>query len=228
MTDFFDRLLARQRPLDEPGEVTRARSRVPALFERSRDVGLEELVVERDAAAPAEIPVAPRSADPVAPRPWVAPAAGSAPDRPRSHSADDPAPAAAQPAAVPPMLDTDRGPAAAFVPDPVRPPHPPSVPAAPLLSPPGAAVVRPLPVSAPRSVAPAAPRAAAAPSPTPQAPAPQPAPGRARRPEPPGRTVSIHIGRIELSAAAAPEPETGLLRRHAPALSLDKYLGEAR
>jgi hypothetical protein len=50
---------------------------------------------------------------------------------------------------------------------------------------------------------------------------------RTRRAEPPGRTVQVHIGRIEVSAPPRPEAGPERARRRGPDLTLEKYLGGA-
>ena len=224
MTDFFDRLLARQQPLDAPGAVTRARPRVPTLFERTRAAELEEISLERDAAAPPVVVPAPPAAAPRATPVHVAAPAS-------------PAPPGRSPAPV-----TESGPAAvaaALAPVPGRPPalapppvvvHPPLVPppVSPGAEPASAAVpaVAALP-AAPQLVAPAAPRVApAAPVAAPGATVTAGPDGRMRRAEPPERTVRVHIGRIEVSAPPGPAAKPDRARRRAPDLTLDKYLGE--
>ncbi|WP_199512590.1 hypothetical protein [Nucisporomicrobium flavum] len=225
MTDFFDRLLARRRPLDEPGTVTRARPRVPTLFERSRATGLEEISVERPAATPPAV-VAPPSA-PVAPPPPGRPSQ-PAPPVPNTRFAaplpeSGPAPAVAtttatgEPAA--PVLTPRAVVHAPMLPPPAAPRiETPSIPV------PAAALVAP----APQLVAPSEPRVApVTPPATPGSPAFAVAPdGRTRRAEPAGRTVRVHIGRIEVSAPPAPDSRPERAQRRTPDLTLDKYLGE--
>ena len=225
MTDFFDRLLARQRPLAEPDAVTRARPRVPTLFERSRAAELEEIFLERTATSPPVRVAPPRSAVPPAPDPrsFAPPPVTVAPiGRAETHVADT-GPAAvaaaiASPEPAPPAL----APRAVVHPPMLPPPAASRVESA--LSPAAAPIT-----AAPQLVAPAAPRVARAPSPSltaPVVPSLAPAPERhARRAEPPGRTVQVHIGRIEVSASPGPEAKPEPAQRRAPALTLDKYLG---
>ena len=224
MTDFFDRLLARQRPLAEPGAVTRARPRVPTLFERSRAAELEEIFLERTATSPPVL-VAPRSVGSPAPVP---------------HSFA-PQPVTAAPIGRAETQVADTGPAAVAAAIAVSEPAPPALaPRAvvhpPMLPPPaaprGESALSPEAASitaAPQLVAPAAPRVGRAPSPPPTSPAvlsPAPAAERhTRSAEPPGRTVQVHIGRIEVSASPGPEAKPERAQRRAPTLTLDKYLG---
>jgi hypothetical protein len=225
MTDFFDRLLARRRPLAEPGPVTRARPRVPALFERSRGAELEEIFLERTAASPPDLVAPPRSTVPPTPVshfPGPPPVTAGPTGRAGRPAADT------GPAAVAAAIATSEAAPPALAPRVVA--HPPVLP------PPAASRVEPVRppaapavVAAPQLVAGAAPRAARAPAPSPTASAvPSPAPSserHSRRPEPRGRTVQVRIGRIEVSAAPGPEPGPERKQRRAPALSLDKYLG---
>jgi hypothetical protein len=225
MTDFFDRLLARQRPLAEPGAVTRALPRVPTLFERSRAAEPEEIFLERTATSPPVVVAPPRSAVPFAPVPRsVTPPPATA--APIGRAETDPA--GTGPAAVATAIVSPEPAPPALAPSAVV--HPPMLPppAAPRAESALSPAVAPS-TAGPQLVAPAAPRVARAPSPSPTDPAvPLLAPAaehRTRRAEPPGRTVQVHIGRIEVSASSDPEAKPERAQRRGPALTLDKYLG---